>query len=73
MNYDHWKTTEPDDDYDPDKCNCGSGLYKEAEYDARGIFLNYVCDKCRREKLSHYRHDVLNDPNYWADEPIDED
>ena len=36
-----------DDDFDPKKCLCGSGLEKDAEYDARGIFLTYACDKCR--------------------------
>lgn len=54
-------------------CPCGSGLDRHAEYDARGIFLCYVCDKCRRDKLSRYRPDVLNDPSYWHDEPIDEE
>lgn len=54
-------------------CHCGSGLERSAEYDARGIFLTYVCEKCRKEKLSHFRPDVLTDPNYWHDEPIDED
>ncbi len=33
-------------------CHCGSGLIANAEYDARGIFLTYACDKCRKEKLS---------------------
>ena len=55
------------------ECECGSGLVKEPEYDARGIFLTYACDKCRKQKLSKYRPDVLTDPNYWTDEPIDED
>jgi hypothetical protein len=55
------------------ECSCGSGFEREAEYDARGIFLDYVCDKCRKQKLSKYRRDVLTDPNYWTDEPIDED
>lgn len=54
-------------------CFCGSMQPKEAEYDARGIFLTYVCDECRAEKLGHYRSDVLTDSNYWADEPIEED
>jgi hypothetical protein len=54
-------------------CHCGSGLEREARYDARGIFLTYVCEKCEKEKLSHFRPDVLTDPNYWHDEPIDED
>jgi hypothetical protein len=42
------------------------------EYDARGIELCRVCDKCVKVKLSKYRSDVLSDPNYWADEPIEE-
>ena len=54
-------------------CSCGSGLEKSAEYDARGIFLTYVCDDCRSAKLSRYRPDVLSDPDYWHDEPIDDD
>jgi hypothetical protein len=52
-------------------CRCGSGKERRAEFDARGIFLCYVCDSCRKEKLSHYRPDVLTDPNYWTDEPIE--
>lgn len=57
---------------EPRKCNCGSGEYQEAEYDARGIFLTYVCSKCRTQKLSGFRPDVLTDPGYWTDEPIEE-
>jgi hypothetical protein len=55
------------------KCPCGSGEYPEAQYDARGIFLCYTCDQCKDKKLAGYRPDVLTDPNYWHDEPIDED
>lgn len=43
------------------------------EYDARGIELCKVCEACVDEKLAAYRQDVLTDPNYWADEPIEED
>lgn len=43
------------------------------EYDARGIALGRVCDRCRDDLLATFRPDVLTDPNYWADEPIDED
>lgn len=43
------------------------------EYDARGIPLCRVCSKCRPEKLSRYRPEVLNNPNYVANEPIDEE
>jgi hypothetical protein len=46
---------------------------KQAQYDARGIFLAYTCDACHDEQMSHYRQDVLTDPEYWHDEPIDED
>lgn len=55
------------------ECTCGSGLPKRAAYDARRIFLTYVCDRCEAAKLSHYRPDIFTDPNYWHDEPIDED
>ena len=43
------------------------------EYDARGIPLCRVCDICRKAKLAKYRSDVLSDPDYWHDEPIEED
>ena len=39
----------------PRTCNCGSGEPPWAEKDGYGIFLCYVCDKCRKEKLSHFR------------------
>lgn len=56
---------------EPRKCDCGSGEYSEAEYDARGIFLTYACPKCKKEKLSKYRSDVLMNSQYEADEPIE--
>ena len=43
------------------------------EYDARGIYLATVCEKCVDEKLSHYRPEVLTDSNYWASEDIEPD
>ncbi len=43
------------------------------EYDARGIYLFKVCQRCARHKLATIRPDVLADPQYEADEPIDED
>jgi hypothetical protein len=55
------------------KCPCGSGEFPQAQYDARGIFLCYTCSKCEAIALSRYRPDVLNNSNYEADEPIDED
>jgi hypothetical protein len=54
-------------------CPCGSGRFRDAQYDARGIFLCYTCDKCEAAKLARYRPDVLSDPNYWADEAIEEE
>jgi hypothetical protein len=54
-------------------CDCGSGEIRDAEYDARGIFLVYACDQCREQKLSRFRPDVLTDSQYWTDEPIDEE
>jgi hypothetical protein len=55
------------------QCPCGSGEYPEAQHDARGIFLCYTCDKCEKEKLSHYRSEVLTDSQYDCDEQIEED
>jgi hypothetical protein len=42
----------------PKGCRCGSGLPASPEYDGEGIFLTYCCDRCRAEKLSHFRPDV---------------
>jgi hypothetical protein len=55
------------------ECNCGSGLEKDAQYDARGVFLTYTCKECHKRKMEQYRPDVLSDANYWHDEAIDED
>ena len=54
-------------------CMCGSELPREAQYDARGIFLCYTCTKCEKEKMAKYRPDVLTDSNYWCDEDVDGD
>ena len=43
------------------------------EYDAQGIPLARACPVCRTQKLRHYRPDVITDPQYIADEAIDED
>jgi hypothetical protein len=45
----------------------------EVQYDARGIFLTYTCEDCHDCKMAAYRPDVLTDPGYWTDEPIDDD
>lgn len=59
--------------HDPKPCNCGSGLDSYWANDARGIPLKRVCPKCRDEKLKGFRQDVLDNPNYEADEPIEPD
>jgi hypothetical protein len=57
----------------PKPCLCGSGKPRSPQFDARGIFLTYTCDDCHDAKMAGYRPDVLTDPVYWTDEPIDDD
>lgn len=52
-------------------CTCGSGKESIWIYDARNIPLARVCHDCKEEKLSRFRPEVLNNPNYEADEPIE--
>ena len=59
--------------YDIRPCPCGSGKPSTWNYDARGIPLCRTCLECHITKLKTYRQDVLTDPNYWADEQIEED
>jgi hypothetical protein len=59
--------------HEPRTCSCGSGLLAHWQFDARGIELVPTCEKCHERKMARYRKDVLTDPNYWADEPIDEE
>lgn len=54
-------------------CNCGSGLPSAWTYDARGIELARVCDRCRDRVLDSYRREVLVDPDYELDEPLEDD
>ena len=46
---------------------------RRATHDARGIFLTFVCDACERKRLAGFRPEVLTNPNYSHDEPIDDD
>jgi len=55
------------------ECSCGSGEYKRAVFDARNIFVTYVCDKCEDSKLAPYREEIFNNPSYHTDEPIEPD
>jgi hypothetical protein len=52
-------------------CPCGSGKESKWQFDARGIELCRTCENCHDKQMSKYRKDVLEDPNYWADEPIE--
>jgi hypothetical protein len=54
-------------------CPCGSAEPSYIEYDARGIPLTRVCKACRRERLARYRPEVLTNPQYECDEPIEEE
>ena len=54
-------------------CPCGSGLERRAQHDARGIFLTYTCATCHDRRIAGFRTEVLTDPAYDTDEPIDED
>lgn len=53
-------------------CPCGSNEPRDSLYDARGIFCCYVCDECKELKASRYLIEVLEDPNYGHDEPLDD-
>jgi hypothetical protein len=54
-------------------CPCGSGKPSRWQYDARSIALCRTCNDCHETKMATYRPEVLNDPNYQSDEPIDDD
>lgn len=54
-------------------CSCNSGLRAYERKDARDIFLCFACNDCWEEKQKRFRRDVLDDPNYWHDEPIDDE
>jgi hypothetical protein len=52
-------------------CPCGSGRQSVWQHDARGIPLCRTCAVCHQSKMARYRRDVLTNPNYEADEPIE--
>lgn len=56
-----------------EKCDCGSGLPSFPLYDARGIFVSYICAGCEKSVKAKYRPEIFTNPTYWADEPIEED
>lgn len=57
--------------------SCLNGEIEEGgwwEYDAQGIELCKVCDRCEKEKLSHYRPEILRGYNQLdVDEPIEDE
>ena len=54
------------------RCPCGSGEYGEPLYDARGIYVSKVCEKCEAKIKAGFRSDIFTDSDYWHDEPIEE-
>jgi hypothetical protein len=49
-----------------------SEKYSWWEYDAQGIPLARVCDRCRKQKLSRYRPEILSGYDQGdVDEPIE--
>lgn len=45
-------------------CHCGSGKEARELYDAREIFVGFVCDDCIEKKKSQYRSEIFTDCNY---------
>lgn len=52
-------------------CPCGSGKPSWWAKDARGIELARICVDCQERKMARYRPEVLTNPSYHADEPIE--
>lgn len=52
---------------------CHSALPSRILYDARGIYVARVCDECEPKVRKRYRQEIFTDPNYWTEEPIDDD
>ena len=55
------------------RCYCGSGKYREALYDARGIYCGQCCEDCEAELRAKFRPEIFTDSRYYADEAIEED
>lgn len=54
-------------------CSCHSKKPSRELFDARGIYISRVCDDCETRIRRRYRAEIFTDPNYYAEEPIDED
>ena len=48
-------------------CICGSGLPYEEIYDGNGIYVTKVCAKCRKERLSKFRPEIMRRPYLQRD------
>lgn len=40
--------------------------------DARGIEIARVCQVCEPEVKADYRPEIFTNPQYWTDEPVEE-
>ena len=61
------------EDYEHTACKCGSGQHRRRLYDARRIFVAYVCDVCEPSVRAMYRPDIFTDAQYWTDEEVEGD
>lgn len=59
--------------FDPPRlCRCGSGHLRHALYDARAIFVAYVCARCEATVRGRFRPEIFTDPNYDTDEDVED-
>lgn len=54
-------------------CDCGSKELSYELFDARGIYVQRVCDSCVESVKDRYRPEIFTDSDYWTCEDIDED
>lgn len=55
--------------YDPKPCPCGSGETRQPTFDGHGIFLTFVCSKCKKDRMATFRPDIMK--RYQCDESIE--
>ena len=53
------------------ECPCGSNQVSQRLFDARGIYCCRICPSCEKQARARYRLDVLTNPNYDCNEPIE--
>ena len=54
-------------------CICGSGLESQQLFDARGIYVSWVCRKCEQKVRSKFRPEIFTNSHYEVDEPIEDE